>query len=230
MTEALLDGSAEAIAAAIASGDVSAREVVQAALDRIDARNASLGAFTDVTAARALKKAEAVDAARGKGEPLGPLAGAPFAVKNLFDVAGLPTRAGSKINRERPPAAQGRNPRGAPRSGGRRSPRRAQYGRIRLRLHRTERARRPVPQSARSLAHDRRLLGRLGRGCRGRAGAHRARLGHQRLYSRTEFLLRSLRPEADLRAALARRDLSLRREPRSRRADGPIGRRSGARL
>ncbi|MEM1128950.1 MAG: AtzE family amidohydrolase, partial [Pseudomonadota bacterium] len=36
----------------------------------------------------------------------GPLAGVPFAVKNLFDVAGLPTRAGSKINRDRPPAAQ----------------------------------------------------------------------------------------------------------------------------
>jgi 1-carboxybiuret hydrolase len=35
---------------------------------------------------------------------LGPLAGAPFAVKNLFDIAGLPTRAGSKINRDRPPS------------------------------------------------------------------------------------------------------------------------------
>ena len=46
-----------------------------------------------------------MDAARAKGDPLGPLAGAPFAVKNLFDVAGLPTRAGSKINRER--AARG---------------------------------------------------------------------------------------------------------------------------
>ena len=40
------------------------------------------------------------------GERLGPLAGVPFAVKNLFDVAGLPTRAGSRINRERPPAAR----------------------------------------------------------------------------------------------------------------------------
>ena len=102
----MLDGSAEAITAAIVSGDVSAREVVQAAIDRIAARNGSLGAFTDVTAARALKKAEAVDAARAKGDPLGPLAGALFAVKNLFDVAGLPTRAGSKINREGPPAAR----------------------------------------------------------------------------------------------------------------------------
>jgi AtzE family amidohydrolase len=104
--DVLLDGSAEAIAAAIAHGEASAREVTQAALDRIAARNGALGAFTDVTAARALKKAEALDAARAQGEPLGPLAGAPFAVKNLFDVTGLPTRAGSKINRERPPAGR----------------------------------------------------------------------------------------------------------------------------
>jgi AtzE family amidohydrolase len=104
--DALLDGSAEAIAAAIARGEASAREVTQAALNRIAARNGALGAFTDVTASRALKKAEALDAARAKGEPLGPLAGAPFAVKNLFDVMGLPTRAGSKINRERAPAAR----------------------------------------------------------------------------------------------------------------------------
>ena len=71
---------------------------------RIEARNAALGAFTDVTTARALARADAIDAARARGETLGPLAGAPFAVKNLFDVAGLPTRAGSKINRDRPPA------------------------------------------------------------------------------------------------------------------------------
>src|SRR5205085_8048866 len=41
---------------------------------------------------------------RARDETLGALAGVPFAVKNLFDVAGLPTRAGSKINRTRPPA------------------------------------------------------------------------------------------------------------------------------
>jgi len=100
----LLDGSAEAIAHAVRSGAVSAREVAQAALARIAERNPRLGAFTDVTAERALGKAQALDAARARGETLGPLAGAPFAVKNLFDVQGLPTRAGSKINRDRPPA------------------------------------------------------------------------------------------------------------------------------
>jgi 1-carboxybiuret hydrolase len=102
----LLDGPAAAIASAIVAGRASARETIDAALARIEARNGALGAFTDVTAPRALARAEAIDAARARGETLGPLAGAPFAVKNLFDVAGLPTRAGSKINRERSPATR----------------------------------------------------------------------------------------------------------------------------
>ena len=106
VTSELLDGPAHAIAAAVASGAASAREVTAAAFPRIEARNGALGAFTDVTAARALARAAAIDAARARGETPGPLAGVPFAVKNLFDIEGLPTRAGSKINRERPPAAQ----------------------------------------------------------------------------------------------------------------------------
>jgi AtzE family amidohydrolase len=106
VTFGLLDGSAGKIAAAVRSGAVSAREATKATLARIEALNRTLGAFTDVTAARALMRAEAIDAARARGESLGPLAGAPFAVKNLYDVEGLPTRAGSKINRERAPAGK----------------------------------------------------------------------------------------------------------------------------
>jgi 1-carboxybiuret hydrolase len=104
VTIGLLDASAAAITSAVAGGRTSAREVIEAALARIEARNSVLGAFTDVTAARALAKADAIDAARARGTTLGPLAGAPFAVKNLFDIQGLPTRAGSKINRDRAPA------------------------------------------------------------------------------------------------------------------------------
>ena len=104
MTAALLDGSAEAITTAIRTGAASAREIVKTTLARIEARNGALGAFTDLTATRALAKADAIDAAHARGASLGPLAGAPFAVKNLFDIEGLPTRAGSKINRDRPPA------------------------------------------------------------------------------------------------------------------------------
>ena len=96
---------AQELRAALMSGRASARAIVEATLGRIAEANPKLGAFTDVTAARALAQADATDARRARGEALGPLAGVPFAVKNLFDVAGLPTRAGSKINRERRPAA-----------------------------------------------------------------------------------------------------------------------------
>ncbi|PWC53976.1 AtzE family amidohydrolase [Azospirillum sp. TSO22-1] len=100
-----LPDTAAAIARAVAAGEVSAREVAQAALERIAAHDGRVGAFTDVTAERALAEADAVDRARASGRPFGPLAGVPYAVKNLFDIAGLPTLAGSKINRDNPPAA-----------------------------------------------------------------------------------------------------------------------------
>ncbi len=100
----LLDGPAKDIAAAVKGGVASAVAVTEAALGRIETRDDAYGAFTDVVAERALARAAAIDAARARGERLGPLAGAPFAVKNLFDVKGLTTRAGSKINRELPPA------------------------------------------------------------------------------------------------------------------------------
>jgi 1-carboxybiuret hydrolase len=104
VTVTLLDGSAQAIAEAVRTGAISAREIAEQALSRIKTRDGALGAFTDVTATRALAKADAIDASRARGESLGPLAGAPFAVKNLFDIEGLTTRAGSKINRDFPPA------------------------------------------------------------------------------------------------------------------------------
>jgi AtzE family amidohydrolase len=96
--------SALDIARAVASGETSAVAVTEAALGRIATLNPLLNAFTAVTAARARKRAAALDARHAAGDRLGPLAGVPFAVKNLFDVAGLSTRAGSRINRERPPA------------------------------------------------------------------------------------------------------------------------------
>jgi 1-carboxybiuret hydrolase len=97
--------SAAEIAGAVADGKSTAVAVVEAALARIAQRNNALNAFTAVTRERALAKARIIDAERAAGRPLGPLAGVPFAVKNLFDVAGLATLAGSKINRDRLPAA-----------------------------------------------------------------------------------------------------------------------------
>jgi aspartyl-tRNA(Asn)/glutamyl-tRNA(Gln) amidotransferase subunit A len=96
--------SAAETAEAVASGRIRTVAVIEAALARIAARNPVLNAFTAITRERALAKARSVDDAVSRGQSPGPLAGVPFAVKNLFDVAGLPTLAGSKINRERAPA------------------------------------------------------------------------------------------------------------------------------
>src|ERR1700689_3152857 len=109
MTESSDGLSAAEIASAVAGRRLSALAVTEAALARIAKHDPILNSFTDVTADRARSKARALDAAVTAGKLLGPLAGVPFAVKNLFDVEGLPTLAGSKINRARPPA-----PRDAP--------------------------------------------------------------------------------------------------------------------
>jgi aspartyl-tRNA(Asn)/glutamyl-tRNA(Gln) amidotransferase subunit A len=106
MTSDIEWSSASAVAAAIAGKKVTALAVTEAALARIAAHNPVLNAFTDIVADRARATARKVDEAIAAGEKPGPLAGVPFAVKNLFDVRGLSTRAGSRINRDLPPAEQ----------------------------------------------------------------------------------------------------------------------------
>lgn len=98
--------SAQQIAQAVTDGKLSALDATEAALARIAKQDSVLNSFTDVTADRARAKARAVDAAIAAGERVGPLAGVPFAVKNLFDVKGLATRAGSKINRDLAPSSR----------------------------------------------------------------------------------------------------------------------------
>ena len=90
----------------IRTGRFTAVAAAQAALARIAAVEPKINAFTLVTHERAQSEAAAVDAARAAGASLPPLAGVPYAVKNLFDIAGVATLAGSKINRELPVAAQ----------------------------------------------------------------------------------------------------------------------------
>ena len=97
--------TAHQIAAAVRSGSLSAAALVETLLERVEATHSSLNAFTRVTAARARREAKAVDAAIQSGRDPGPLAGVPYAVKNLFDLQGETTLAGSKINRDLPPAA-----------------------------------------------------------------------------------------------------------------------------
>jgi aspartyl-tRNA(Asn)/glutamyl-tRNA(Gln) amidotransferase subunit A len=83
---------------------LQAGEVIAATLARIERLDPVLNAFTAVLADRALARAAAIDKAVASGQRPGPLAGVPFAVKNLIDVAGLATVAGSKINRDHQPA------------------------------------------------------------------------------------------------------------------------------
>jgi aspartyl-tRNA(Asn)/glutamyl-tRNA(Gln) amidotransferase subunit A len=83
---------------------MSALDAINGALTRIAADDGKLNSFTDVVAERARATARKIDAAIASGGKVGPLAGVPFAAKNLFDIEGLPTRAGSKINRQREPS------------------------------------------------------------------------------------------------------------------------------
>jgi AtzE family amidohydrolase len=94
------------LASDVTARRVTAREVTVAALERVRARDGRLNCFTTVLTEGAVREAEAVDDALATGRDPGPLAGVPFAVKNLFDVAGLPTLAGSRINSGHPPATK----------------------------------------------------------------------------------------------------------------------------
>jgi AtzE family amidohydrolase len=88
----------------VRSREASAREVVHDTLARVAALDAKIRAFTEVTAGLARRTAERIDAVVASGGDPGPLAGVPFAVKDLYDLAGVVTRSGSKIHAERAPA------------------------------------------------------------------------------------------------------------------------------
>src|SRR5581483_5354275 len=87
--------SAGELACAIGQGRLSSREVVEAHVRRIEAVNGRLNAVVELRADAALAEAEAADAARARGAPLGPLHGVPITVKDNVDVAGLRCTAGT---------------------------------------------------------------------------------------------------------------------------------------
>jgi aspartyl-tRNA(Asn)/glutamyl-tRNA(Gln) amidotransferase subunit A len=89
----------------IRDGTHSAAAVLAQTNARIDALDPGLNCFTAKTYERASREADAVDAMRAAGRTLAPLAGVPFAVKNLFDIEGEVTLAGARINAANPPAA-----------------------------------------------------------------------------------------------------------------------------
>ncbi|MBD1925941.1 AtzE family amidohydrolase [Trichocoleus sp. FACHB-90] len=94
------------IAEVVRGQEVSAKSVIAATLARIAEQNQTFNCFTTVTADTAMADASKIDEAIALGKDPGILAGVPFAVKNLFDIAGLTTLAGSKIKDENPPATK----------------------------------------------------------------------------------------------------------------------------
>lgn len=99
-----MTASAHALAASVQAGRQTASQAVEASLARIAASDARINAFTRVTSERARKRAATLDRRLAAGERPGPLVGVPFAVKNLFDIAGETTIAGSRISAGDPPA------------------------------------------------------------------------------------------------------------------------------
>jgi len=93
------------IVRAVRSGELLAEEALEHCIARIEVTDARVNAFTDGTFERAVRQARAIDRQRAAGETLPLLAGLPYAVKNLFDIEGLTTRAGSKVRVGQPPAA-----------------------------------------------------------------------------------------------------------------------------
>ncbi|MBN3867058.1 AtzE family amidohydrolase [Gluconobacter kondonii] len=95
-----------ALAASVRKGEISARELAVKVLADIESRDGAFGCVTRLLMLRALEAAERVDRLVLQGQDPGPLAGVPFGIKDLFDVRGEITTAGSKVLANDPPATQ----------------------------------------------------------------------------------------------------------------------------
>src|SRR5213082_1255946 len=100
---ALIHLTASEAAAEIARGAISAEDYTRACLERIEALDGEIKAFTHLDRDHALAQARALDERRAQGAPIGPLHGIPLAVKDIIDTADYPTELGS-------PLAAGRRP------------------------------------------------------------------------------------------------------------------------
>ncbi len=89
---------------ALAAGELSAGEITEHSLALIERRNPAINAWTQISGQRMREEAGRLDRQRREGSPLPPLAAVPYAVKNLFDVAGFPTLAGARLFQNRPVA------------------------------------------------------------------------------------------------------------------------------
>ena len=97
MSDALHFRTLAGLSRGLADGEFSSVELTAHYLERIDSMNPSLNAFRLPTPERAMAAAEAADKLQARGQTRGPLHGLPYAAKDLYDVAGLPTSAGARI-------------------------------------------------------------------------------------------------------------------------------------
>jgi len=104
MDDSLAFAGIQELASLLKKREISAVELAQYYLERIDRLNPQLNAFIAVTADRALASAQAAEEAIAGGNYLGPLQGIPIAVKDLVDVAGMPTTGGSVVLKDNVPA------------------------------------------------------------------------------------------------------------------------------
>ena len=100
MTRAIEQHSAADLAALLRRGELTASAIVEAHLERLTRREPEIHAWTVVDAEGARALARELD----RGPVRGPLHGLPIGVKDIYDVAGVPTRCGSLVREDAPPA------------------------------------------------------------------------------------------------------------------------------
>ena len=209
-------------AAAVASGQTSAVEVTEAHLARIEAVDEAVHAFLHVDTDGARDAARRVDARRGAGEELGPLAGVPLALKDVIVTEGVPDHV--RVADARGLAAAVRRHRGpSPPRGGRGAARQDEHGRVRHGQLDRALGVRADPQPVGPGPHPRRLGRRLGGGGGRLRGTARRRHRHRRLDPPAGRGHRHGRGEADVRRRVAATGWwrSPRRSTRRARARAP---------
>ena len=97
MDDRLAFASVATLTELIRRGEISPVELAQFFLQRIDSLDPAINSYIAVTPERAIAAARAAEAELAGGIVRGPLQGVPVAIKDLFDVAGLPTTAGSRL-------------------------------------------------------------------------------------------------------------------------------------
>ena len=202
------------------AGDRSAVDIVEEHLAVVAAREPELHACNLVTDESARAAAAAIDAAVGRGEDPGPLAGVPIVLKDNLCTRGVPTTCSSRILEGwRPPYTATVVERVVGAGGD--PDRQDQPRRVRDGLVHRELGVRAHPQPARPVARARRLERRLGRRGRRRVRTARARLRHRRLDPSARGAVRGRRREAHVRPGVALRPHRVRELARPDRSRSP---------